>query len=198
MHRALIIALALALTGCASSPGSPPAASLPDLQPPRTCADLLGFYEAATLMKGKERLHEKQQLTTWLKLTNHPCDRLRLALLLSTPLGSIEDKRRAVKLLEQVLASEGMEPDELRLAGLLRDQLRQQIWALARNARLAEQLQAATREAAKLQQENAHLDSLLERLKTIERNFNEQEQAIITPATPPPANRKGKDPAGRR
>lgn len=198
MYRPLSLLLALALAGCASTQDSPPAATLPALQPPHSCDDLLGFYEAAALMPGKERLRQKQQLSTWLKLSGHPCDRLRLALLLGTPLGSLEDKRRAVKLLEQVLASERMEPDELRLAGLLRDQLQQQIWALAQNAKLRQQLEETARNTEKLQQENAHLESLLEQLKTIERNFNEQEQAIITPATPSPANGKRKDPAGRR
>ncbi|RTZ74153.1 MAG: hypothetical protein DSZ00_04310 [Gammaproteobacteria bacterium] len=198
MYRSLSLLLALAMAGCASTQDSPPAVTLPDLQPPRSCTDLLGFYEAASLMPGKERLRQKQQLSTWLKLTGHPCDRLRLALLLATPLGSIEDKRRAVRLLEKVLASEGMEPEELRLAGLLRDQLQQQIWALAQSARLKRQLEETRQTAETLQQENTHLESLLERLKTIERNFNEQEQAIITPATPSPANGKGKNPAGRR
>ena len=197
MYRSLSLLIALALAGCASTQDSPPAVTLPDLQPPRSCTDLLGFYEAASLMPGKELLRQKRQLSTWLKLTGHPCDRLRLALLLATPLGSIEDKRRAVKLLEKVLASEGMEPEELRLAGLLRDQL-QQVWALAQTARLKRQLEETRQNAEKLQQENTHLESLLDRLKTIERNFNEQEQAIITPATPSPANGKGKDPAGRR
>jgi small-conductance mechanosensitive channel len=149
-------------------------------------------------MSSRERLHQKRQLAAWLKQDDHPCDRLRLALLLSTPLGSLEDKRRAVKLLEQVMADDTMEPPEQRLAGLLRDQLRQQIWALVRIARLKRETKKSQQAANKLKQEKAHLESLLEQLKTIERNFNEQEQAIITPATPPPTHGKGKAPAGRR
>jgi len=157
MYRSLTAVAVLALAGCASTRDSPPVTTLPDLQPPRTCADPLGFYEAAALMTGRERLHQKQQLTTWLKFTGHPCDRLRLALLLGTPLGSFEDKRRAVKLLEQVLASNGLEPDEQRLAALLRDQLQQQIWALTQNARLRKELEAQRQAADKLQQENISL-----------------------------------------
>lgn len=198
MYRSLIALAVLALAGCASTQDSPPAATLPDLQPPRVCADPLGFYEAATLMSGQERLRQKRQLVAWLKITGHPCDRLRLALLLGTPLGSLEDKRRAVRLLEQVLADESMEPPEQRLAGLLRDQLKQQIWALTQVARLKKELEESHQAAEALQQKNTHLESLLEQLKTIERNFNEQEQAIITPATPPPAHGKGQAPAGRR
>jgi len=186
MHRPSILLMTLILGGCATLRPGPPAVPLPSDRPRASsdCPDPLGFYETASLLAGQERLKRKQSLARRLRLTRSPCDTLQLALLLGTPLGSLEDKRRAVKLLERYLQTPDLTSDQARLARLLRDQLQQQIWALGRTSKLKQKLKEREAENAQLDQRIRHLESLLEQLKDIERNFNEQEQAIIAPSTP--------------
>ena len=175
-RRAAIFCLALLLGGCASDNrhGGTPAVSAP--APAAPCPP-----ESETADK--------------------TCRQLLRALALSGPKASIGELRRARGLAEELLKEDSLHPADRRLAESIAVQIQARLAlrrALAGCRRRIETLAPQAARVKALEAENARLQTLIEKLKLIERHFNEQEEAIITPATPAPASRPGPDPAGGR
>lgn len=156
------------------------------LRPPAApgCGDLLGYYETCSLMDSERR---KQALKTadetW-SLTQETCDQLRLALLLSQPDSPAKERKRALRLISDLLSrANGMDRKARQLARLLRDQLEQYQSRQAHIRKLGDQLDRERATSVQLLQRLQGLQSQLEQLKNIEKNINEKERAIITPST---------------
>ncbi len=148
------------------------------------CLNLLDDYETFSLMDGRGRKRMLDNVTSTWELTGSSCEQLRLALLLSQPDRPDKDRRKALKLLGELLGNEKL-PDAQahQLASLLQNQLQklhsQQLKTLELRRRLKAQHTASQQLAEQL---NA-LQSQLQQLKNIEQNLNEKEQSIITPST---------------
>ena len=189
MYRPLSAALAMMLlNGCASQQDAiTPSPALPELHHAWGCSNPLAFYETTSLQDSAERRRQKKILAQRLELTHDACDRFHLALLMAVPDSTLDEKRKAVKLLDRFLTDGTREIRDLRLARLLREQLQLQIFLADRIGKQKIALEEKQQTLQQLQERNSHLESLIEQLKTIERNFNEQEQAIIAPSAPAPA-----------
>ena len=147
------------------------------------CGDLLGYYTNISHMNSERR---KQELTatseSW-SFAADGCKQLRLALMLSQPGNSEKDRRRALKLLTDLLDERNdINIEALQLAGMLKDQL-EQLQSQQLLIRQLRHMLKQEREASDLLlKQLTDLESQLEQLKNIEENINEKEQAIITPA----------------
>lgn len=147
------------------------------------CGDLLGYYTNISRMNSERR---KQELTatseSWSSAADG-CKQLRLALMLSQPGNSEKDRKKALKLLTDLLDERNdINIEALQLAGMLKDQL-EQLQSQQLLIRQLRHMLKQEREASDLLlKQLTDLESQLEQLKNIEENINEKEQAIITPA----------------
>lgn len=147
------------------------------------CGDLLGYYTNISHMNSE---HRKQELTatseSW-SFAADGCKQLRLALMLSQPGNSEKDRKKALKLLTDLLDERNdINIEALQLAGMLKDQL-EQLQSQQLLIRQLRHMLKQEREASDLLlKQLTDLESQLEQLKNIEENINEKEQAIITPA----------------
>ncbi len=129
------------------------------------------------------------------------CRRLLRALALSGPKASNSELRRARSLAEELLKEDALHPADRRLAESIAAQTQARLAlrrALAGCRQRLKALEPLPGRVKELEAENARLQTLIEKLKLIERHFNEQEEAIITPATPAPTPGSGPDSAGGR
>ena len=173
---------AILLTGCADLH---PRTSLVMTSPMAVtdCGDLLGYYESILRMKSERRTQELIATTEAWTLAPDGCNQLRLAMMLNQPGYSEKDRKKALKLLTDLLdEGNNINMEARQLAVMLKDQLEQlqsqqllihQLRHKLKQERVASQL---------LLKQLTDLESQLEQLKNIEENINEKEQAIITPA----------------
>jgi len=147
------------------------------------CGDLLGYYTNISRMNSDRRKQELTATTESWSFAPDGCKQLRLALILSQPGNTEKDRKKALKLLTDLLDERNdINIEAFQLAGMQKDQLEQlqsqqllihQLRHMLKQERVASQL---------LLKQLTDLESQLEQLKNIEENINEKEQAIITPA----------------
>lgn len=199
----VVVVTILLMAGCAAL--RPPLSPTPEAVPPVSdstgssqCNNLLDNYETFSRM---DTLHRNQELETvagiW-SVTQESCDQLRLALLLSQPETSVQDKQKSLKLLTELLAGKpSLDMQARQLANLLSDQLNQ---AQSRQVQILElryQLEQKNAASQRLSKQLTSLQSQLEQLKSIEKSINEKEQSIITPSSNSISDEPAQNPPGR-
>ncbi|WP_456412398.1 hypothetical protein [Thiolapillus sp.] len=185
MNRLIPPIASLLLGACTTAPLQTPSLPLvvePSINP--SCANLLDDYETFSLMDGRGRKQMLDDVSSAWLLTRNNCEQLRLALLLSQPDRPDNDRRKALKLVKELLRNEKLlDAQAHQLARLLHDQLRQAHLQQRKVVELKQRLQAQHSASKQLAEQLNNLQSQLQQLKNIEQNINEKEQSIITPST---------------
>ncbi len=190
MMRLLFPLTLVVLSACTTVP-PPPSAPQPQavarvIHTPASnrCSNLLDDYETSSLMDDKGRKQILDSVSgTWAQ-TRDSCEQLRLALLLSQPGRSGKDRKKALRLLKELLSGEKpLDGQAHQLARLLHDQLQQLHSQQLRTLELRHRLKAQHTASRQLAEKLGNLQSQLQQLKNIEQNINEKEQSIITPST---------------
>ncbi|WP_456373029.1 hypothetical protein [Thiolapillus sp.] len=152
------------------------------MEPVPVCQNLLADYEAYSSMDDRARAIFRKDMDQQRMLTGDRCEQLRLALVYSQ--GDVAQKARALKLVEDLLASGAMAEllSAQRIAQLLRDRLTDERKQLLRVTQLRYELKRQQADNRRQAEELENLRSRLRQLKQIEQNINEKEQSLIPPA----------------
>lgn len=199
----VVVITILLMAGCAAL--RPPLSPTPRALPPASdsissahCSNLLDNYETFSLMDTQRRKQELKAIAGIWSVTQESCDQLRLALLLSQPDNSVQDKQKSLELVTDLLAGKhGLDMQARQLAELLRDQLKQILSRQIQILELRHQLEQESAASRQLSKQLTSLQSQLEQLKSIEKSINEKEQSIITPSTNSIPDEPAQNPTGR-
>jgi len=191
------IILVLLLSACAPLQfGNRPAPAVTETET-ENCGDVIEFHSAASRLSASDGQEMRQALQPD-GGADDTCNRLRLALLLSTPDTPFRDDAEAAGLLADFLADPANAQHPQRgLAQQLADSLAERQRLLARQAALEESLAeekkrvlALTKKLKQIQSSAASLrkqvktqQSQLDQLKSIEQDINAKERAVENPAS---------------
>lgn len=185
----LALLIGLMLTACVQFEHEP---SLTTMQPtPETASmpvqssgcDGLGYYQALSRMTPDEKKKRLPLLRLSQQYHDDSCGQLELAMLLSQPDSDFQNDVEAERLLGEFLDNPGIDSDQDRvLANLLREIIQERLRSQKEQNKLKLELKKEQIASSVLKKRLMQLKSQLEQLKSLERDINQQEQAISTPS----------------
>ena len=169
MRHALLLAIALLLSGCAGLRiAGPPDSQLEE----REVIQLIDYAQRIAAMTPEQQRREYSAGNRAFVSNANPNNRMRLALLLATPGSGFQDAERAARLLEPLSATgDSTSPSPMHaLAGLLYAQLSERAREHKRAEQMHEQLEARKEAEHSMRKQ-------LEALKDVERAILQRTQA---------------------